>query len=52
MRDNVLIINGLILNILAGCGEKYSLCGGVMGRIASSSVLESSLMLNLMGAEI
>ena len=52
MRNNALILNGLILNILASCGEKYSLCGGVMGRSANSSVWENNIMLNLMETEI
>lgn len=52
MHNNVLIVNGLILNILANSGEKCSVCGGVMGRSANSSVLENNIMLNLMETEI
>ena len=52
MHNNALIVNGLILNMLAKCGGKYSLCGGMMGRSADSSVLENNLMLNLMSTEI
>ena len=52
MHNNVLIVNGLIINILANMGEKYSICGGVMGRSVNSSVLENNFMLNLMETEI
>ncbi len=52
MHNNALILNGLLLNMLANRGEKYSVCGGMMGRSANSSVLENNFMLNLMSVEI